>query len=143
MLAPIFVAAGNFLLVGRLVRAILPPDRHTIFRLPARWITRVFVTCDVVGFVIQGNGSGVASSNNWQGETKDIGEKILIAGLAFQFVAFSAYLCVLVRFHLRANRSAVETAQRGWKNVVRAVYISSAMIMVRFTSLLARPHVFT
>lgn len=130
VLAPVFVAAGNFLLVGRLVRAVLPPSRHTIFGLPARFITRFFVTCDVMAFCIQGSGSGTATGSNWMGPAGAIGVNIIIAGLAFQFVAFSAYMCVFVRFHMTARKMAVQDAPVGWENVVKAVYISSSMIMV-------------
>jgi hypothetical protein len=130
VLAPVFVAAGNFLLVGRLVRAVLPPSRHTIFGLPARFITCFFVSCDVLAFCIQGSGSGTATGSNWMGKAGAIGVNIIIAGLAFQFVAFSAYMCVFVRFHLTARKMAVQEAPVEWQNVVKAVYISSSMIMV-------------
>ena len=112
------------------MRAVLPPTHHTIFGLPARSITRFFVTCDVVAAIVQGSGSSVAGADNWTGKTKDIGEKILIGGLSFQSLAFVAYLCVFTRFHVTARRMEVETAPAGWRRVVKAVYISSSMIMV-------------
>jgi hypothetical protein len=79
---------------------------------------------------VQGSGSSVAGAGNWKGETKDIGEKIIIGGLSFQSLAFVAYLCVFTRFYVTARRMEVETALAGWKRVVKAVYISSSMIMV-------------
>lgn len=130
VLAPVFIAAGNYLLIGRLIRAVLPPTHHKIFGVPARFLTPFFVTCDVLAFLVQGGGSGLASSDNWTGPNKDAGEKVLIAGLAFQFVAFSAYLCIFVRFHRLGKVVEVETAPGGWRNVVRAVYVSSSLIMV-------------
>lgn len=83
-----------------------------------------------MAFCTQGSGSGNATAGNWQGTQGQIGVYILIGGLAFQFLAFSAYLCVFVRFHLTARHMAIREAPEGWMNVVKAVYISSSMIMV-------------
>ncbi|KAF5724755.1 RTM1 [Fusarium mundagurra] len=131
VLAPVLIAAGNYLLISRLILAVLPPSHHRILRIPGRRLTPIFVFCDVIAFLIQGSGSGIASSDNWQGEMEKIGVKVLIVGLAFQLAAFSLFLCVFRRFHILALRMAVEDAPRGWQKVVLAVYISSILIMVR------------
>ncbi|KAM0562758.1 hypothetical protein ACHAPJ_001598 [Fusarium lateritium] len=131
VLAPVFIAAGNYLLISRLILAVLPPSHHRILKIPGRRLTPIFVTCDVIAFLIQGSGSGIASSDNWQGEMERIGVRVLIAGLAFQLVAFSLFLCVFRRFHVLANRMAAIDAPKGWQKVVLAVYISSVLIMVR------------
>ncbi|KAF6523822.1 hypothetical protein HZS61_012321 [Fusarium oxysporum f. sp. conglutinans] len=115
VLAPVLIAAGNYLLISRLILAVLPPSHHRILRIPGRRLTPIFVFCDVIAFLIQGSGSGIASSDNWQGEMERIGVKVLIVG----------------RFHVLALRMAVEDAPRGWQKVVLAVYISSILIMAR------------
>jgi hypothetical protein len=130
VLAPVFVAAGNYLLIGRLIRAVLPPDHHKVWGIPARLLTRIFVTADIISFFVQSSGSGVASSKSWTGPTERIGTYILIGGLGFQVLAFSLYLSVFGRFHYLANKVEVENAPHGWRRVVRAVYISSSLIMV-------------
>ncbi|KAF5536142.1 krueppel like ous 1 [Fusarium mexicanum] len=129
VLAPVLIAAGNYLLISRLILAVLPTSHHRIFRIPGRRLTPIFVFCDVIAFLIQGSGSGIASSDNWQGEMENIGVKVLIVGLVFQLAAFSLFLCVFRRFHVLALRMAVEDAPRGWQKVVLAVYISSILIM--------------
>ncbi|RTE82339.1 hypothetical protein BHE90_003180 [Fusarium euwallaceae] len=131
VLAPVFIAAGNYLLISRLILAVLPPSRHRILKIPGRRLTPIFVACDVVAFLVQGSGSGIASSDNWQGKMEKIGRNVLIGGLAFQLIAFSLFLCVFRRFHVLANRMAVDDAPNGWQKVVLAVYVSSALIMVR------------
>ena len=130
MLAPVFIAAGNYLLISRLILAVLPPSRHRILKIPGRRLTPIFVACDIVAFLVQGSGSGIASSDNWQGQMEKIGRNVLIGGLAFQLVAFSLFLCVFRRFHVLANRMAVDGAPNGWQKVVLAVYVSSSLIMV-------------
>ncbi|KAH7275777.1 hypothetical protein MRS44_006027 [Fusarium solani] len=131
VLAPVFIAAGNYLLISRLILAVLPPSRHRILKIPGRRLTPIFVACDIVAFLVQGSGSGIASSDNWQGQMEKIGRNVLIGGLAFQLVAFSLFLCVFRRFHVLANRMAVDGAPNGWQKVVLAVYVSSSLIMVR------------
>lgn len=130
VLAPVLIAAGNYLLISRLILAVLPPSRHQILKIPGRRLTPIFVGCDIVAFLIQGSGSGIASSDNWQGEMERIGVKVLIAGLSFQLVAFTLFLCVFRRFHVLASRMAVDSAPKGWQKVVLSVYISSILIMV-------------
>lgn len=130
VLAPVFIAAGNYMLISRLILAVLAPSRHRILGIPGRRLTPIFVCCDIVAFLVQGSGSGVASSNNWTGDEERVGRYILVAGLAFQFVAFSLFLCVFRRFHVLANRNALAAAPGGWRKIVLAVYISSILIMV-------------
>ncbi|CAM1506375.1 Fc.00g060160.m01.CDS01 [Cosmosporella sp. VM-42] len=131
VLAPIFIAAGNYVLISRLILAVLPPSNHRLLKIPGRKLTRIFVAFDIIAFLIQGNGSGIQSSNNWTGKTELIGRYVMIGGLAFQLIAFGLFLCVFRKFHVLANRMAVEGAPEGWRKVVRAVYISSGLIMVR------------
>lgn len=129
VLAPIFVAAGNYLLIGRLIRAVLPPSHHRIFKIPAQRLTRIYVSFDAVCLCVQSSGSSLASGVAWVGQLADIGIKILLAGLALQVFAFSTYLCILVRFHQLSRSIAV--MPQGWFNVLKAVYISSILILVR------------
>ncbi|WQF83867.1 Putative RTA-like protein [Colletotrichum destructivum] len=130
VLAPVLVAAGNYLLIGRLIRAVLPAGHHTIYHVPASRLTRVFVGCDVVSFCIQGTGSGVASGGGWAGPLGGAGVKVLIAGLVVQVCCFGAYLCVLARFHVLARRMAREDAPARWRRVLGAVYCSSGLMLV-------------
>ncbi|RYO87622.1 hypothetical protein DL766_005479 [Monosporascus sp. MC13-8B] len=99
VLAPLFVAAGNYLLIGRLIRAVLPLSRHRIFKVPVRLLTRIYVTFDIICLMVQSSGSSLASAYSWVGSTADIAITILLAGLALQVVAFSTYLCISMRYH--------------------------------------------
>lgn len=130
VLGPVFIAAANYMLISRLILAVLPPSRHRVLRIPGRRLTTIFVTCDIVAFLIQGSGSGIASSNDWAGEEERIGRYVLIGGLSFQFLAFSFFLTVFFRFHFLGNRYEAETAPKNWRKLVVAVYVSSILIMV-------------
>lgn len=130
VLAPVFVAAGNYLLIGRLIRSVLPTTHHRVFGINARLLTRIFVAFDVISFFIQSAGSGVASAQDWQGPMERIGRYILIGGLSLQCLTLAWYLAIFARFHTLANRMEVDTAPRGWRSVMKAVYVSSSLIMV-------------
>lgn len=130
VLAPVFIAAGNYMLISRLILAVLPPSKHRVLRIPGRRLTPIFVACDIIAFLVQGSGSGIASSNNWQGKEESIGRNVLIGGLAFQLIAFALFLSVFGRFHVLANRHEVNDAPKDWRKLVLAVYVSCILIMV-------------
>ncbi|KAK7955016.1 RTM1-like protein [Apiospora saccharicola] len=131
ILAPILISAGNYVLIGRLIRAVLPPERHRIFKVPAQRLTQVYVSFDVVCMCIQSSGASLASGVGWVGQLADIGTNILLAGLALQVFAFSTYLCILVRFYYLSRSLEVPTSPPGWLNVLKAVFISSILILIR------------
>ncbi|KAF5519377.1 Protein RTM1 [Colletotrichum aenigma] len=131
VLAPLFVAAGNYLLIGQLIRNVLPPSRHRIFNIPARLLTRIYVTLDIICLCVQSSGSSMASANSWVGPLSDIAMKILLAGLALQVLVFSTYMCILLRYHKLSRMMAVPEAPAGWFGILKAVYISSFLILIR------------
>lgn len=130
VLAPILVSAGNYLLIGRMIRAVLPPSHHSIFKIPARLLTRTYVILDIISLCVQSNGTGLASSVGWEVSLSQIGIYILLAGLALQVLSFSTYTCLLLRFHYLSRSLALSGAPEGWFKVLTAVYISSILILV-------------
>jgi hypothetical protein len=115
-----------------MIRAVLPPTHHRIFGVSARWLTKIFIACDILSFLVQASGSSVASSEDWTGHMGKIGTYILMAGLSFQVAAFAVFLTVFGRFDYLATKKhqAVPDAPAHWRRLVVAVYISSASIMV-------------
>jgi hypothetical protein len=139
VVAPLFLAANNYLLLGRLLLCVLPSNNSSqipkIFRISATKITKIFVGCDILSFLIQVSGSGIASSNNWQGNTKDIGVNVLIVGLATQLATMLVFLGILARFSKRTSRKdkVRQDAPVEWKNVFVSVIVSCVLILVRFS----------
>jgi hypothetical protein len=136
VIAPLFLAADNYLLLGRLLLSVLPSTSSSpipkIFRISATMITKIFVGCDVFSFLIQVSGSGIASSNNWKGDTKDIGVNVLIVGLATQLLAMLVFLSVVARFCKRASWEGEvrQDPPAGWQKVLTAVIVSCTLIVV-------------
>jgi hypothetical protein len=132
VVAPLFIAAGNYLLIGRLILSVLPSRAHKIFGIPATRITKIFVGCDILSFLIQVSGSGIASSNNWEGNTKDIGVDVLITGLATQLLTIIIFIGVVGVFSKRAvwEGCARTDAPEGWEKVLAAIVTSCILITV-------------
>ncbi|KAK6811982.1 hypothetical protein RU639_012296 [Aspergillus parasiticus] len=141
VIAPVLVCASLYILIGRLIRSSAgggraTPSSDTETKEPVRlfgrfspsWIPRVFVTSDVVSFLTQAAGSGIASSNNWVGKEKDVGVGVLIAGLVLQLVTFGFFLVVVVWFDRSFASGEVE---EGVRSVLRGIYVAGAFIMVR------------
>lgn len=59
-------------------------DSHLFIR--RTWVTKIFVTFDVISFMMQGAGGGIMSSGD--ASSAETGEKVIIGGLIVQIVAF-------------------------------------------------------
>lgn len=114
--------------------------RTKVLGIPVVWITRIFVTADIIALVTQGGGGGIMAGGNI---TKvQIGEKIILGGLLFQIVAFSFFLIIAISFDRRQRKeqSVSDQPQRkgwkdleGWKKMLSALYTGSALLLVRNT----------
>lgn len=63
----------------------------------------------------------------------EIGENVMVAGLAMQLTTFSFFFLILLKFHLLTRNGVSDAAGSGWRKILMAVYISSGMIIVRPT----------
>ena len=60
-----------------------------------------------------------------------IGTDVLIVGLATQVVTFLFFVSIVGRFHQLTRAGEVRVDEgNGWRLVLKAVYISSALIIV-------------
>ena len=154
MIAPIFVCATLYLLISHLIQLCLPPGQQQVFLgLSPSLLGKIFITSDVLSFLAQGAGSGIAASGNWQGSLKDAGTAILIVGLACQLATFTVYLVVLTLFCLRVRgghdgrSEGQENSRNGGRdygfnpltlNIVKGMWIASVLVEVS-TSLFDLP----
>ena len=131
VIAPIFVCATLYLLLKYLVNLCLPtgPDQ-VLFRINPRWLGRIFICSDVFSFLTQAAGSGIASSGNWEGNTKDIGVNILLVGLALQLGTFTFYLGFLWRFVCRVRKVEEAGFNPCVRKVLTGIWIASAFVQV-------------
>ncbi|RLL97347.1 hypothetical protein CFD26_107063 [Aspergillus turcosus] len=134
VIAPVFLCASLYMLLGKLETS--PADggnkkpESFVFGGSGRWLPWVFVTLDILAVLTQGSGSGIASSGNCEGSTKDAGIGVLIGGLVLQVVTFAVYLLIMIWFHWRAMAGGHQL-EHGVRMVMKGVYIGGFFIMLR------------
>ncbi|KAI9373440.1 RTA1 like protein-domain-containing protein [Aspergillus egyptiacus] len=102
VLAPTFVAAGIYLTLKHIILALGP--EHS--RLQPRLFTWVFISCDIGSLVLQAAGGGVAAAaGNTDFELLQVGNNIIIAGIAFQVGTMSCCGLLAAEFFWRVRRS--------------------------------------
>ncbi|KAJ5167208.1 uncharacterized protein N7482_005989 [Penicillium canariense] len=120
LLAPPLYAASVYMVLGRTV-TYLRAGNLSLIRV--RWMTKIFVSGDVFSFLLQSAGGG-----------------LMAAGTAF----FGFFVIVAAIFHVRINEhptpksrhERAETSvqgwrQRNWVTVLLALYVVSALILIR------------
>ncbi|KAK7706481.1 hypothetical protein SLS63_013968 [Diaporthe eres] len=129
LVAPALYAASIYMILGRLVRTV--KGEH-LSLIPVQWVTRLFVTGDVIAFSLQAGGGGIQAAGSL--EMYEIGEKIIIAGLFVQIFVFGFFVVTSVLFHVRLVRNPttiVEAGEIPWRRYLNVLYITSAIILVR------------
>ncbi|KAH7020506.1 RTA1 like protein-domain-containing protein [Ilyonectria destructans] len=129
LVAPALFAASIYMILGRLIRAV---GASHLSLLPVQWVTRIFVTGDVVTFTLQAGGGGIQSGGSL--DLSNIGEKVIVAGLFAQIVVFGFFVCTSILFHHRLRQSPTTESLRGdipWRRYLYVLYVSSFLILVR------------
>ncbi|KAK1490335.1 RTA1 [Colletotrichum cuscutae] len=129
LVAPALYAASIYMILGRLIRT-LRADNLSL--LPVPWVTKIFVTGDVVSFTMQAGGGGIQAAGTL--ELYDIGEKIIIVGLLVQMVIFGFFIITTILFHHRISRKPTSAAIEGivpWRRYLWVLYSTSLIILVR------------
>ncbi|KAL2851426.1 RTA1 like protein [Aspergillus pseudodeflectus] len=137
LLAPPLYAASIYMVLGRLITFL---HAEKLSMVPTRWMTKIFVTGDVIAFVMQAAGGGIMATGTI--ENYNLGENITIGGLAVQLAFFSVFMVTCGIFHRRIRHSPThevtvlsahlhEQKMRGWETVLVGLYAASVLILVR------------
>ena len=124
------VAAFDYMLLRRLISTYIPDA--TTLRVPARWLTRIFVACDILSFLTQSTGAGIlAGAKNDMSKSK-LGERVLMSGLILQVVAFGFFAALIVRFHVKMIVLGASKNWNGrWQPLLFCLYGSCALVTLR------------
>ena len=131
LVAPALYAASIYMVLGRLVRRIRG-DRYSFIR-PA-WTTRIFVSGDVLSFLVQGSGGGLLASSDRS--TANLGKNLIVVGLCIQIALFGFFALSSVLFHYRVRRAgpgavADDDTAMPWQRTMTMLYVVSALILIR------------
>lgn len=161
VLAPLLVAAFCYILFGRITYYVIPRGElrssWKLIWVPPRFVTPIFVFCDVLALLLQLVGalmlsSTDASDTNAQSKI-DRGKNIALTGTVVQLVAFGLFAFVAVRFNFTSRRfeNLVHDTNIGidglsnmqeeeqhrpkprnpnWRALLRVVNITSGLILV-------------
>ncbi|KAK1147603.1 hypothetical protein N8T08_000945 [Aspergillus melleus] len=127
LLAPALFAASVYMILGRIIRAVRA-EHLSIIRVG--WLTKTFVVCDVLTFLIQASGSGMMVNDG----LTNLGQNIVIAGLVLQVLCFGLFMVTALIFQRRLDRTQTpEAANHGipWRQHLNSLYAISTLIMVR------------
>ncbi|KAF1914548.1 RTA1 like protein-domain-containing protein [Ampelomyces quisqualis] len=128
LVAPILFAASVYMILGRL---ILRTDSasHSIIR--ATWVTKVFVTGDILCFFIQSGGAGILVKAKDADGFKN-GENVVLGGLILQILIFTFFVVVASIWHRRLDAQPTAAASElPWKKYTMFLYAASILITVR------------
>ncbi|EAS30864.3 RTA1 domain-containing protein [Coccidioides immitis RS] len=132
VIAPVFICASLYMLMGRLIRAGIPEAKgqQQVFGIAPRWLPRIFVASDIISFLTQALGSAIAAAGVWEGSEKGAGTNALIGGLALQLATFSMFFAIVVRFHRRVH-ALRHQVDDNLKKVLLGLYVAGFFIWVR------------
>lgn len=127
LLAPTLFAAAVYMVLARIIRSV-NGEKYSPIRI--NLVTKIFVTCDILTFFIQGGGGGLMA----QSSMAKMGQYIILAGLILQIITFVLFLTTAVVFERRMGVNPTPAAVQGdvpWKKHLYSLYGVSAMILVR------------
>ncbi|RAK74491.1 RTA1 domain-containing protein [Aspergillus fijiensis CBS 313.89] len=129
LLAPALLAASIYMLLGRII-LILGAESHAILR--KKWLTKVFVTGDVLSFFLQGAGGGIQASGSLSG--MQTGEHIIVVGLLVQIFFFGFFMVTAGAFDRKLKKYPIPRCRDPsvpWRKHLNILYLTSFLIMVR------------
>jgi len=128
LIAPILFAASVYMILGRL---ILRTDSASYSIIRANWVTKMFVTGDILCFFIQSGGAGMlVQAKDADGFKR--GENIILGGLILQILIFMFFVVVASIWHRRLSaQPTAAAAELPWKRYIWLLYAASVFITVR------------
>ena len=131
LLPPALFAATIYMCLGRII--LLVGGDHLSIVKP-RSLTRIFVSGDVLSFLVQGGASGLMVMSSTNPTLGKLGNGMVIAGLVIQLVSFVLFGLTAISFHRRLRKSPTQLSyevDQSWIRTLHILYGISALIIVR------------
>lgn len=132
IMAPVFYAAIEYVLFGRLMHAV--GDQYSL--LKPKLVAWVFIISDVISFFIQAGGAGMLISGSKDAQSAQTAENILLGGLGVNLASFAIFCLLIFVFDYRTRKSppafpSGSLCEKGWRQFLYAIYISSFLVLIR------------
>ncbi|PSN66365.1 RTA1 like protein [Corynespora cassiicola Philippines] len=129
ILPPSLYAATIYMIYGRLVLFVNAAEASII--KPTK-VTKIFVTGDVMAFLLQSGGGGMMA----QASMSDMGQKIMLFGLAVQLLFFGFFLIISIIFYTRLRNSAAglmvpQYGKYAWTALLKLMLCAAVIIILR------------
>ena len=107
IVAPSFLSAALYLTLKHIVLLVDPKKS----RLKPQLYTWIFVTSDIVSFLLQVGGGAIASTASSSGDQNrsTIGNDVMMAGIIWQVITLSIFFLLAADFFHRAGYAQKET----------------------------------
>lgn len=126
LLAPALYAASIYMILGRII-LLTEGERFSLIR--RTWLTKIFVSGDVICFLMQGAGGGIMATSK---ENMEMGEYVILGGLGVQIGFFGFFVIVAGLFHYRGRRHLAKLDPNIiWRKHIYTLYGTSLLILVR------------
>lgn len=117
LLAPVFVAATMYMLLGQII-LVLRAEKLSLIKV--KFLTKIFVAGDIISFFLQAIGGGTMVVDI----LKDLGKILAVVGLVVQLVFFFVFICTSFHFWyklytIRPNSSKSSLLTAGPENKVQ------------------------
>ncbi|KAE8154591.1 RTA1 like protein-domain-containing protein [Aspergillus avenaceus] len=130
-LGPTVMAAACYMTLSRIILHATRPEhitRRTLWITP-RFMTPIFVTCDIIAIIIQLIG-GVCAISHTESTVK-LGYNIAKAGLVVQLVTFGFFTVLSFRFFFTTRDSSIVFSDDRWRRLLVVVNFACVLIFVR------------
>ncbi|MCJ1391639.1 hypothetical protein MMC18_004504 [Xylographa bjoerkii] len=133
LLAPLWINAFDYMVLGRMIQFFLPT--HSLFGIRASTLAIYFVSLDFVSFVIQLVGGAMGGNGEPPAQIMK-GVHIYMGGIGLQEFFIIVFLGLAVKFHVQMRGmekrgELMGTGKRRWRWLLFTLYASLALISVR------------
>ncbi|KUJ11459.1 RTA1-domain-containing protein [Mollisia scopiformis] len=126
LLAPALFSASVYIQLGRIILLVDGED-HSIIK--KRWLTKIFVTGDVLSFLTQAIGGSIMASGTLS--AMHTGAHIIVGGLFIQVVFFGLFMVVAFVFDFKLHKYPTPDPAIPSQKHLKTLYIASILIMIR------------
>ena len=114
------------------VASTLASSSRSLSPISPRYLTKIFVTGDVICFLVQGGGGGILASSK-SDSSFATGQNVILGGLILQILLFLCFLGIAGVVHARGKKSYTKglMASSDWQGKMLGLYVVSALILVR------------
>ncbi|ORY52832.1 RTA1 like protein-domain-containing protein [Leucosporidium creatinivorum] len=123
ILAPALMAASHYMCFGRIITYV--GEQYSPVR--ASRVTAIFVTFDVISFVVQGAGGSLYSSDNTA--IYPAAKAILIVGFLVQIISLGIFFLFAIIYQIRARRAGEQEGK--WTICLYTLYMGCVCILIR------------